>query len=224
MKIDDETAKKIETEYYDWEKTQYAGNSKSERQEAGQFFTPPSLSIKMLEKFDNLNGNLLDPSVGAGGLLAAAIIAGQDPRRCYGIELDPKIASVCRKRLSKLGVPRINIKVGNALENSSYMFNESLEKKNLLFIALRKGENKELEVEIDVNAKNNFKTYEFSIDGRAGEYKEKLSKIYSILDKVKSFYAYSDKNVKAIVKTLNVLFSKFIGKTVEFNNLLTDAD
>ena len=48
----------------------------------------------MLEKFDNLDGNILDPTLGAGGLIAAAIIAGADPAKCYGIELDPDILKI----------------------------------------------------------------------------------------------------------------------------------
>ena len=79
----------------------------------------------MLEKFDDLSGTILDPTCGAGGLLAAAIIAGADPIKCYGIELDPEIAKLCRDRLSKLGVPRANIKIGDALDPGAYEFDGS---------------------------------------------------------------------------------------------------
>lgn len=96
MQISDEVKKKIEEEYAHWVNEQYGSKSKEERQKLGQFFTPPALTIKMLEKFDDLNGNILDPSVGAGGLLAASIIAGADPRKCYGIELDAETVFLCR--------------------------------------------------------------------------------------------------------------------------------
>ena len=60
----------------------------------------------MLEKFESIaNKDILDPSLGAGGLIAAAVIAGADPSRCYGIELDPATLEVAKLRLAKLGVP-----------------------------------------------------------------------------------------------------------------------
>lgn len=55
-----------------------------------------------------------------GGLLAGCILAGADPNKCYGIELDPQILKVCRERLSKLGVPKYNLHLGNALNPDCY--------------------------------------------------------------------------------------------------------
>ena len=78
----------------------------------------------MLEKFDSLDGNVLDPCLGAGNLIAAAIIAGADPNKCYGIELDPTVLKVCRRRLLKYGVPPWHLKEGNALESASYEFEQ----------------------------------------------------------------------------------------------------
>ena len=69
-----------------------------------------------------MEGTILDPTCGAGGLLAAVILAGADPTKCYGIELDPEIANVAKERLGKLGVPSSNIKVGDALLEGSYDF------------------------------------------------------------------------------------------------------
>lgn len=110
----------IEIEYKQWKDKLWAGKTKEERSKLGQFATPPQLTIKMLEKFDSLDGNVLDPCLGAGNLIAAAVIAGADPRKCYGIELDPVVHKVAQLRLSKLGVPPCNIVQGDALDPKSY--------------------------------------------------------------------------------------------------------
>ena len=123
MNLTEETKKAIQSEYDEWKDSQYSGKDKKERQTKGQFFTPPALTIKMLEKFDTLEDkDILDPTAGAGGLIAAAVIAGANPRRCYCIELDPDIAEICKKRLAKLGVPERHVKVANALDPDSYKF------------------------------------------------------------------------------------------------------
>lgn len=115
---------KVSKEYKEWEANQYGGLSMEERQELGAFYTPPELSVKMVEKFGaelKPGKTLLDPTCGAGGLLAAAIIMGRvNPQDCYGIEFEPKIVKICQDRLSKLGVPRENIRQGDALKPESY--------------------------------------------------------------------------------------------------------
>ena len=121
MKLNIETKEKIQAEYDAWQAEQYVGKDKKERQKLGQFFTPPALTVKMIEKFDTLEDkDILDPTVGAGGLLAACILAGADPKRCYGIELDPEVLEIARKRLGNLGVPSSNLILGNALDPESY--------------------------------------------------------------------------------------------------------
>lgn len=114
----------IEEEYNSFVEEQYAGKSLEERQKLGQFFTPPELTLKMLEKLDiKKNDTLLDPCLGAGGLLAAAIIMKKvKPENCYGIELDADILKIAQKRLSKLGVPLANLHHGNALNSQCYEF------------------------------------------------------------------------------------------------------
>lgn len=120
MKLSEETKNRIQAEYDAWKEIQYTGKDKKERQKFGQFFTPPQLTIRMLEKFDSLEGNVLDPCLGAGGLIAAAVIAGADPSKCYGIELDPSVLEFAKRRLAKLGVPEKNLKQGDALDPKSY--------------------------------------------------------------------------------------------------------
>ena len=120
MQLSDNIKAKIQAEYDSWKDKLWAGKTKEERQKLGQFATPPQLTIKMLEKFDSLEGNVLDPCLGAGNLIAAAIIAGADPSKCYGIELDPVVHKVAQLRLSKLGVPPCNIVLGDALDPKSY--------------------------------------------------------------------------------------------------------
>ena len=123
MRLSDDIKARIQTEYDAWFESQYAGKDKAERQKLAQFFTPPVLSIRMLEKFESIaNKDILDPALGAGGLISAAIIAGADPKRCYGIELDPEILAIAKKRLIPMGVPEKNLKLGNALESKSYEF------------------------------------------------------------------------------------------------------
>lgn len=121
MRLPEQVKKAIEAEYASWMDEQYVGKDKAERQKLAQFFTPPALSIKMLEKLDSLEGkDILDPALGAGGLIAAAVLAGADPKRCFGIEIDEEVLAVARRRLAKLGVPPCNLVLGDALDPKSY--------------------------------------------------------------------------------------------------------
>ena len=122
MKLTDEQINAIKEEYTKWKDSMYANRTLSERKDFGQFFTPPDLSIKMLEKFENNDGTILDPCCGAGNLLAAAIFAGFKPDNIYGIELDTDILQIAIERLSLLGVPKDNLHVGDALDPLSYEF------------------------------------------------------------------------------------------------------
>lgn len=120
MKLTQETKQKIINEYNDWFESQYGNKSLDERKELGAFFTPPELTIQMIEKLscESLeNQTILDPTLGAGGLIAGCIIAGANPKLCYGNELDSDILTVARKRLGKLGVPSDNLHQGDATEN-----------------------------------------------------------------------------------------------------------
>lgn len=120
MLLSNKIKQSILNEYTSWKDSQYAGKDKDWQQEMGAFYTPPELSIQMVEKFDNLDGTILDPTCGCGGLLAACILSGADPKKCYGIELDPDILELARERLGKLGVPKYNLHLGNALNEDCY--------------------------------------------------------------------------------------------------------
>ena len=122
MTLSDDIKAKIQAEYDSWRDKLWAGKDKAARAKLGQFATPPQLTIKMLEKFDSIEGNVLDPCLGAGGLIAAAVIAGADPSKCYGIELDPSVLELAKRRLAKLGVPEQNLRQGDALDPKSYEF------------------------------------------------------------------------------------------------------
>lgn len=117
MKLTDEIKQKIIDEFNQWKDIQYGDLTKFERDELGAFFTPPEITIQMIESFscDSLAGKtILDPTIGAGGLIAACIIAGADPKLCYGNEYNPTILEICKKRLCAMGVPEINLHLGDA--------------------------------------------------------------------------------------------------------------
>lgn len=116
MILSNKVKENIKIEYETWFNEQYGNKSLEERRKLGAFFTPPELTIKMIEKFHTLeNKTILDPTCGTGNLLAACVIAGANPTLVYGNEYDPTFVQLCKKRLSKLGVPEDNIHEGDAL-------------------------------------------------------------------------------------------------------------
>lgn len=116
MILSNKVKETIKIEYETWFNEQYGNKSLEERRKLGAFFTPPELTIKMIEKFETLkNKTILDPTCGTGNLLAACVIAGANPTLIYGNEYDPTFVQLCKKRLSKLGVPEDNIHEGDAL-------------------------------------------------------------------------------------------------------------
>ena len=125
MILTEEIKQKIIDEYNDWFNGQYGDKSLEERRKLGAFFTPPELTIKMIEKFETIeNKTILDPTCGTGNLLAACVIAGADPLMVYGNEYDETFTKLCKERLMKLGVPEENIHQGDALNR------ENLKKSN----------------------------------------------------------------------------------------------
>ena len=102
MTLSTETKALIKAEYEEFKELMYAGKSLKERQELDQFFTPPEISIKLIEEISNLSGNILDPTCGSGNLLAAALIAGADSDKIFGNDYDLTMTQACRDRLNKI--------------------------------------------------------------------------------------------------------------------------
>lgn len=109
IKLNEETKQKIHEEYNRWVEKSYCGLDMKTRQKNGMFFTPPHLTIRLIEKLKTLDDCIVDPCVGSGNLIAAAVIAGADPKKCFANELDPLIYNLCKERLGSLGVPEDNI-------------------------------------------------------------------------------------------------------------------
>ena len=123
MKLSEEIKLEIKKEFEEFKHKMYDGKTLEERKKLDQFFTPPQVSIPLLENLETVKDiDILDPTSGSGNLLAAALIAGADSQRVFGNEYDATMVKLCRERLNKvcdlLGKPHIQdwqIHQGNAL-------------------------------------------------------------------------------------------------------------
>jgi len=140
MKLTDELKQKIYEEYNSFRDSMYAGKSLEERKELDQFFTPPEITIPMLEKFEDDDiheKTILDPTSGSGNLLAACLIVGADADKIFGNDYDGDMVAICRKRLknlckqlNKTGFKDYQIHQGNALQKLCLTdFSKDYEKK-----------------------------------------------------------------------------------------------
>ena len=120
MVLTEEVKQKILENSATWYNKQYGSLTEEKRKELGAFYTPGGFVIKMIEKFSDMEGKICDPTCGSGNLLVGCIIAGADPKKIYGIELDAEMAELCRNRLSEFGVPRENIVTGDALSQATW--------------------------------------------------------------------------------------------------------
>lgn len=123
MTLTEDVKQNIINEFKQWEQKTYGNLNDKQRKELGAFHTPPLLTIKMIEKFNDLEGTIMDPTAGSGNLIAGCILAGADPLLCYANELDQSIYEVLVERLTSLGVPKENITMMDALspEFSAFM-------------------------------------------------------------------------------------------------------
>ena len=124
MKLSEEIKLEIKKEFEEFKHKMYDGKTLEERKKLDQFFTPPQVSIPLLENLETVKDiDILDPTSGSGNLLAAALIAGADSQRVFGNEYDATMVKLCKERLNKvcdlLGKQRIQdwqIHQGNALQ------------------------------------------------------------------------------------------------------------
>lgn len=100
MKLSEEIKLEIKKEFEDFKHKMYDGKTLEERKKLDQFFTPPQVSIPLLENLETVKGiDILDPTSGSGNLLAAAIIAGADPNKVFGNDYDVRMVRACRERI-----------------------------------------------------------------------------------------------------------------------------
>jgi len=97
----EDTLEAIRTEYNEWFNKQYGKVSEEERKKLGAVFTPPDITIELLDRYDDLNGNILDPACGAGNLLMGCLIAGFKPDQIYGNDYEAKFVEIAQKRIAK---------------------------------------------------------------------------------------------------------------------------
>ena len=105
MKLSDKVQQTIFEDYAFFSNFQYGDKSKKERKKLGQFFTPPEITITMIEMIDReslADAKILDPTCGAGNLLVACILAGARIENCYGNEFDINILQILHNRIKKL--------------------------------------------------------------------------------------------------------------------------
>lgn len=129
MNIKSEIKNLIKEEYKAFEEQMYTGKTKAERDELAQFFTPPEISIKLLEAYDveSLAGKIIrDPTSGSGNLLAAVIIAGADADKILGNDYDARMVKACRERIKTIPdrLEAIDKKFADELREKLKSFND----------------------------------------------------------------------------------------------------
>lgn len=132
MLISDEAKELIFKEFNSFKELQYIGKTVEERKKLNQFFTPPELSIKLIEKLPDLNGKIIDPCCGAANLImAAAIVKKVDLKEkdinVYGFDIDNKILKLAKKRFENyFHIEFNNLSLKDATKNWNVHFDKCI--------------------------------------------------------------------------------------------------
>ena len=127
MKLSEEIKLEIKKEFEEFKHKMYDGKTLEERKKLDQFFTPPQVSIPLLENLETVKDiDILDPTSGSGNLLAAALIAGADPQRVFGNEYDATMVKLCRERIRTIPdrLEEIDKEFANSLKAKLKDFND----------------------------------------------------------------------------------------------------
>src|SRR5690242_13243922 len=94
----------LEMDRLTWQATLDGDRSQKERNELGQFATPPALADDIARYALSLHGNdhgirFLEPSIGSGSFYSALLRNLGEHRLIHatGVEIDPRFAAVARK-------------------------------------------------------------------------------------------------------------------------------
>ena len=127
MKLSEKIKLEIKKEFEDFKHKMYDGKTLEERKKLDQFFTPPQVSIPLLENLETVKDiDILDPTSGSGNLLAAALIAGADPQRVFGNDYDAAMVKLCRERIRTIPdrLEEIDKEFANSLKAKLKDFND----------------------------------------------------------------------------------------------------
>lgn len=91
-----------------------------ERKRLGQYFSGPALSRLLAALTDpGSAARVIDPMAGSGDLVLAALEQGGGWQRLDAIEIDPRAADVCGRRLA-VGAPHATVLRGNAFDPNTW--------------------------------------------------------------------------------------------------------
>ena len=127
MKLSEEIKLEIKKEFEEFKHKMYDGKTLEERKKLDQFFTPPQVSIPLLENLETVKDiDILDPTSGSGNLLAAALIAGADPTKIFGNDYDATMVKLCRERIRTIPdrLEEIDKEFANSLKAKLKDFND----------------------------------------------------------------------------------------------------
>lgn len=135
MKLSEKSKEEISKEFSFFKEKQYNNKSKEERKKLNQFFTPPEVSIKMIEQFNDLTGTVFDPGCGSSNLLMAFAIAKkielnenseQISKEIFGSDIDEKMVELSKKRFETAFGVSFNITKDDYSVSSKRKYNKGI--------------------------------------------------------------------------------------------------